>query len=192
MFKREIKYTNTPSQYFIEYFDWLNIINLYGTFSVVRFQTITLWPELSRFLTIPEPIMPNPRKPNLSVDGWTFFSFRVWETRSTSSGGVSLKIIERHILRNLQFNIWFHIHQFYWSLHSCWLIQYPRNKTTFARRCMIGRHWVAISADSITWIVASLFSILCRTRVTSRVTRRPSLTFLKQTKHTSTSHTTFE
>ena len=59
------------------------------TFSVVRFQTMTLWPELSRFLTMPEPMMPRPRKPNLSDDAVTFFSLSVCVMRSTSSGGVS-------------------------------------------------------------------------------------------------------
>lgn len=59
----------------------------------MRFQTITECPELRRFLTIPEPIMPSPRKPNFNCEGRMFFSLRVLETFSRSSGGVSCKIL---------------------------------------------------------------------------------------------------
>lgn len=59
------------------------------TLSDVRFQTITECPEFSRFLTMPEPIIPSPKKPNFKGDGRIFFSFNVWETLSTSNGGVS-------------------------------------------------------------------------------------------------------
>jgi hypothetical protein len=49
---------------------------------------MTAWPEFSRFLTIPEPIIPRPRNPNFSAEGRMFFSFSVCDTLSTSNGGV--------------------------------------------------------------------------------------------------------
>jgi hypothetical protein len=49
---------------------------------------MTEWPELRRFFTIPDPIIPRPRNPNLSADGNMFFCFSVCETLSTSKGGV--------------------------------------------------------------------------------------------------------
>ena len=58
------------------------------TLSGDLFHTMTEWPEFSRFLTIPEPIIPRPRNPNFSAEGRMFFSFSVCDTLSTSSGGV--------------------------------------------------------------------------------------------------------
>lgn len=58
------------------------------TLSGDLFHTITEWPELRRFLTIPEPIIPRPRNPNLSAEGSMFFCFNVCDTLSTSKGGV--------------------------------------------------------------------------------------------------------
>jgi hypothetical protein len=49
---------------------------------------MTEWPELRRFFTMPDPIIPRPRNPNLSADGSMFFCFSVCETLSTSKGGV--------------------------------------------------------------------------------------------------------
>jgi hypothetical protein len=58
------------------------------TLSGDLFQTMTEWPELRRFFTIPDPMIPRPRNPNLSADGSMFFCFSVCETLSTSKGGV--------------------------------------------------------------------------------------------------------
>jgi len=62
---------------------------LVHTFSCVRFHTITLWPLLIKFFTIPLPIIPSPRKPNFRFDGRMFFSLRVWDIVSRSKGGVT-------------------------------------------------------------------------------------------------------
>ena len=48
------------------------------TFSTVLFHTVTVWPELSRFLTMPLPMMPRPRNPKLSLLGWMSFSLNIW------------------------------------------------------------------------------------------------------------------
>lgn len=45
--------------------------------------------ELMRFFTIPLAIIPKPRKPNLSDEGWIFLAFSSSETLLTSTGGVS-------------------------------------------------------------------------------------------------------
>ena len=76
---------STPSLSSRRHCDWL-------TLSEVRFQTCTLWPELSRFLTIPEPMTPRPSTPKRSSEGWMFFCFRAAEGCSTSSGGVSWRV----------------------------------------------------------------------------------------------------
>lgn len=62
---------------------------LIHTFSCVRFHTITLWPLLIKFFTIPLPMMPSPRKPNFRFDGRMFFSLRVSDIVSRSKGGVT-------------------------------------------------------------------------------------------------------
>ena len=61
------------------------------TFSTVLFQTVTVWPELSRFFTIPLPMIPRPRKPKFSLLGWMSFSLRIWllVTRSMSKAGLA-------------------------------------------------------------------------------------------------------
>lgn len=59
------------------------------TLSGDLFQTMTVCPELIKFFTIPDPMMPSPRKPNLSDDGFMFFSFKVFETLERSKVGVS-------------------------------------------------------------------------------------------------------
>merc|ERR1719342_812531 len=56
-------------------------------FSAVRFQTVTLCPELSRFLTIPDPMIPSPRKPNLRVEAWMSLSLRICEEVEMSMVG---------------------------------------------------------------------------------------------------------
>ena len=48
------------------------------TFSTVLFHTVTVWPELSRFLTMPLPMMPRPRNPKLNLLGWMSFSLNIW------------------------------------------------------------------------------------------------------------------
>ena len=53
----------------------------------VRFQTVTLCPELSRFLTIPDPMIPSPSKPNLRVEAWMSLSLRIWEEVEMSMVG---------------------------------------------------------------------------------------------------------
>lgn len=64
---------------------------LIHTFSCVRFHTITLWPLLIKFFTIPLPMMPSPRKPNFRFDGRIFFSLRVFDIVSRSKGGVTCR-----------------------------------------------------------------------------------------------------
>jgi len=39
------------------------------TLSGDRFHTITLCPELRRFLTTPDPMIPSPKNPKVRVDG---------------------------------------------------------------------------------------------------------------------------
>jgi hypothetical protein len=65
-----------------------NMAAIIPTLSGDLFHTMTELPEFSRFLTIPEPIIPGPRNPNFSAEGRMFFSFSVCDTLSTSSGGV--------------------------------------------------------------------------------------------------------
>jgi hypothetical protein len=62
------------------------------TFSGDLFHTMTECPELSRFLTIPEPIIPRPRNPNLRLDGLMFLSLRDSLMLVRSSEGVSWKL----------------------------------------------------------------------------------------------------
>merc|ERR1719319_336588 len=59
------------------------------TFSTVLFHTVTVWPELSRFFTMPEPMMPRPRNPKFSLLGWMSFSLSIWllVTRSIPTAG---------------------------------------------------------------------------------------------------------
>ena len=52
---------------------------------------LTLWPELMRFFTIPEPIMPRPRKPKESFDASMFLFFNASDMLFMSIVGESLK-----------------------------------------------------------------------------------------------------
>lgn len=55
----------------------------------VRFQTQTLCPEFNKFLTMPLPMIPRPRKPKVNDDGLIFFDLSVVETFPTSISGAS-------------------------------------------------------------------------------------------------------
>ena len=55
----------------------------------VRFQMVTWCPELIRFLTMPDPMMPSPRKPNFKSLGSMFFFFKVSETLDMSISSTS-------------------------------------------------------------------------------------------------------
>lgn len=61
----------------------------FSVFSCVRLKTQTEWPELSKFLTMPLPIIPKPMKPNLLVDGVIFLDKSVSETVVTSNSSTS-------------------------------------------------------------------------------------------------------
>lgn len=64
-------------------------MNMPLTLESVLFHTMTWWPEFSKFLTMPLPMMPRPRNPNFMVLAWIFFSSKVSEMFCKSSGGAS-------------------------------------------------------------------------------------------------------
>lgn len=59
------------------------------TFLSVLVQMFTLCPELIKFLTIPDPMMPNPKNPKDSVEASMFLFFKFSDTLFMSIFGVS-------------------------------------------------------------------------------------------------------
>lgn len=60
---------------------------------------VTLCPEFKRFLTIPDPMLPNPIKPNVKSDGLIFFFIKDVDILWTSNG-----VISYNFLKTIEYN----------------------------------------------------------------------------------------
>jgi len=59
------------------------------TFAIVRFQTVTSCPDLSRLFTTADPIVPRPRNPIFSDDATTRFDHTLSDVVAGSMSGIN-------------------------------------------------------------------------------------------------------